>query len=135
MQVARLIEPRRERSISAKLIQIARAIQIERRLSKTEILNLYLTHAPYGGNLEGVLDYYVLVDSLRRWYGRWLPAAANHQIQPLAVRPGRSLGSRGPWLMFSVACSQGRRAWLHIVLRRRGRSCASARGMMGYQTR
>lgn len=54
MQVARLIEPRRERSISAKLIQIARAIQIERRLSKTEILNLYLTHAPYGGNLEGV---------------------------------------------------------------------------------
>jgi len=54
MQVARLIEPRRERSVSAKLIQIARAIQIERRLSKTEILNLYLTHAPYGGNLEGV---------------------------------------------------------------------------------
>jgi len=54
MQVARLIEPRRERSLTAKLIQIARAIQIERRLSKTEILNLYLTHAPYGGNLEGV---------------------------------------------------------------------------------
>ena len=54
MQVARLIEPRRERSVTAKLVQIARAIQIERRLSKTEILNLYLTHAPYGGNLEGV---------------------------------------------------------------------------------
>lgn len=54
MQVARLIEPRRERSLTAKLIQIARAIQIERRLSKLEILNLYLTHAPYGGNLEGV---------------------------------------------------------------------------------
>lgn len=54
MQVARLIEPRRERSLTAKLIQIARAIQLERRLSKSEILNLYLTHAPYGGNLEGV---------------------------------------------------------------------------------
>ncbi len=54
MQVARLIEPRQERSLTAKLIQIARAIQLERRLSKTEILNLYLTHAPYGGNLEGV---------------------------------------------------------------------------------
>ncbi|MEC9462180.1 MAG: transglycosylase domain-containing protein, partial [Pseudomonadota bacterium] len=54
MQVARLIEPRRQRSLTAKLIQIARAIQLERRLSKTEILNLYLTHAPYGGNLEGV---------------------------------------------------------------------------------
>ncbi len=54
MQVARLIEPRRERSITAKLIQIARAIQIERRLGKAEILDLYLTLAPYGGNLEGV---------------------------------------------------------------------------------
>ncbi|MBB3612109.1 penicillin-binding protein 1C [Rhizobium sp. BK602] len=54
MQVARLIEPRSERSLTAKLRQIARAIQIERRLSKEQILDLYLTHAPYGGNLEGV---------------------------------------------------------------------------------
>ncbi|MGF6258495.1 penicillin-binding protein 1C [Ensifer sp. LBL] len=54
MQVARLIEPRQQRSITAKLLQIARAIQIERRLSKDQILNLYLTHAPYGGNIEGV---------------------------------------------------------------------------------
>ncbi len=54
MQVARLIEPRRERSLTTKLIQIARALQIERRLEKSEILDLYLTHAPYGGNLEGV---------------------------------------------------------------------------------
>lgn len=34
------------------------------------------------GNLEGVLDYYVLVDGLRRWYGRWLPAAANRLLPP-----------------------------------------------------
>ncbi|MGF6176271.1 penicillin-binding protein 1C [Ensifer sp. 4252] len=54
MQVARLIEPREQRSIAAKLLQIARAIQIERRLSKNQILDLYLSHAPYGGNLEGV---------------------------------------------------------------------------------
>jgi penicillin-binding protein 1C len=54
MQVARLIEPREGRSLSAKLLQIMRAVQIERRLSKGEILDLYLTHAPYGGNLEGV---------------------------------------------------------------------------------
>lgn len=53
MQVARLMEPRQGRSLSAKLLQMARAIQIERRLSKDEILNLYLTRAPYGGNLEG----------------------------------------------------------------------------------
>jgi penicillin-binding protein 1C len=54
MQVARLIEPRERRTWTAKLLQLARAIQIERRLSKNEILDLYLTHAPYGGNLEGV---------------------------------------------------------------------------------
>ncbi|MEV4609957.1 penicillin-binding protein 1C [Neorhizobium sp. LMR1-1-1.1] len=54
MQVARLIEPRETRSFSAKLLQLARAIQIERRLDKKAILELYLTHAPYGGNLEGV---------------------------------------------------------------------------------
>ncbi|MCY0146678.1 penicillin-binding protein 1C [Hoeflea sp. G2-23] len=54
MQVARLIEPRSERSLSAKLRQMVRALQIERRLSKDEILSLYLTLAPYGGNIEGV---------------------------------------------------------------------------------
>ncbi|MGA1802777.1 penicillin-binding protein 1C [Rhizobium sp. HT1-10] len=54
MQVARLIEPRPERTFGAKFLQLARAIQIERRLSKAEILDLYLTHAPYGGNLEGI---------------------------------------------------------------------------------
>ncbi len=53
MQVARLIEPRKDRSIAAKLIQIARAAQIEKRLSKAEILDLYLNLAPFGGNLEG----------------------------------------------------------------------------------
>jgi penicillin-binding protein 1C len=54
MQVARLIEPRRDRSIAAKLRQIVRAVQLERTLSKDEILDLYLTLAPFGGNLEGV---------------------------------------------------------------------------------
>lgn len=54
MQLARLIEPRSERSFSSKLRQLARAVQIERRLSKQEILERYLTLAPYGGNLEGV---------------------------------------------------------------------------------
>ncbi len=54
MQLARLIEPRESRSIWAKLRQMARAVQIERRLSKREILERYLTLAPYGGNLEGV---------------------------------------------------------------------------------
>jgi penicillin-binding protein 1C len=54
MQVARLLEPRSERSFVAKLKQIVRAVEIERALSKDEILALYLSLAPYGGNLEGV---------------------------------------------------------------------------------
>lgn len=54
MQVARLIEPRTDRSFAAKFRQIARAFQIERRLSKAQILDLYLNIAPYGGNLEGI---------------------------------------------------------------------------------
>ncbi|MDU0340430.1 penicillin-binding protein 1C [Bosea sp. ZW T0_25] len=54
MQVARLLEPRQERSLSAKLRQAVRALELERRFGKTEILDLYLTLAPFGGNLEGV---------------------------------------------------------------------------------
>ena len=54
MQVARLLEPRGERSLTAKLRQIVRAVEIERHLSKDEVLALYLSLAPYGGNLEGI---------------------------------------------------------------------------------
>ncbi|TIQ20219.1 MAG: penicillin-binding protein 1C [Mesorhizobium sp.] len=54
MQLARLSEPRDSRSLGSKLKQLLRAMQIERRLSKREILERYLTLAPYGGNLEGV---------------------------------------------------------------------------------
>ncbi|WP_407174244.1 penicillin-binding protein 1C [Bradyrhizobium sp. STM 3562] len=54
MQLARLMEPRRERSLYAKLHQIVRAIELEHALTKDQILNLYLALAPYGGNLEGI---------------------------------------------------------------------------------
>jgi penicillin-binding protein 1C len=53
MQAARMLEPR-PRTPGSKLIEIIRAHQIEGRLSKDEILALYLTLTPYGGNLEGV---------------------------------------------------------------------------------
>jgi penicillin-binding protein 1C len=54
MQVARLLEPRTDRTFLAKLRQAVRAIELERKLSKDDILTLYLGLAPYGGNLEGV---------------------------------------------------------------------------------
>jgi penicillin-binding protein 1C len=54
MQVARLLEPRSGRSFWAKFQQIVRAVEIERVLTKAEVLALYLDLAPYGGNIEGV---------------------------------------------------------------------------------
>ena len=54
MQVARLLEGAPTRDASAKLRQIVRARQLEASLTKDEILTLYLTLAPYGGNIEGV---------------------------------------------------------------------------------
>lgn len=64
MQLARLIEPREKRSLSAKIRQMLRAVQIERRLGKDEILERYLTLAPYGGNLEGIRA------ATLGWYGK-----------------------------------------------------------------
>ena len=46
MQVARLIEPRPERTLAAKLRQIARALEIEREVGKEGALDRYLTLAP-----------------------------------------------------------------------------------------
>ena len=53
MQAARLLEPR-PRTLRAKLIEMARAVQLEARLGKPGVLDIWLTLAPYGGNLEGV---------------------------------------------------------------------------------
>jgi penicillin-binding protein 1C len=57
MQVARILDPPaggRTRSLWAKGRQMLRALQLELRLSKREILTLYLNHAPMGGIVEGV---------------------------------------------------------------------------------
>lgn len=53
MQVARILEPH-SRSIGGKVRQSLRALQLETHLSKREILELYLAHAPFGGTLQGV---------------------------------------------------------------------------------
>ena len=54
MQAARLLGPPRPRGLVTKAIQMVRAVQLEERYSKDEILSIYLTLAPFGGNLEGV---------------------------------------------------------------------------------
>lgn len=54
MQVARLLEDSGTGKVEGKLRQIRVALALERRLTKDQILTLYLHLAPYGGNLEGI---------------------------------------------------------------------------------
>lgn len=53
LQVVRLLEPR-PRTFHYKLIEIIRALQLELHFSKKEILEIYLTLAPFGSNIEGI---------------------------------------------------------------------------------
>ncbi len=53
MQTARLLEPH-ARGVLGKLHDLVRAVQLERRYDKAAILGMYLTLAPFGGNVEGV---------------------------------------------------------------------------------
>jgi penicillin-binding protein 1C len=53
MQLVRIAEPRRRR-LWSKVVEAVRAVQLELRWSKDDILRAYLTFAPYGRNLEGV---------------------------------------------------------------------------------
>lgn len=53
MQLARLAEPK-QRTLMNKIYELFRALQIEARYSKKEILRLYLNSIPMGGNIQGV---------------------------------------------------------------------------------
>ena len=53
MQAVRLLG-RRSRTLAAKVAESGEALALERRLDKNAILGIYLTLAPFGGNLEGV---------------------------------------------------------------------------------
>lgn len=53
MQLARLCEPKK-RNYASKISEIFRAFQFEWHYSKREILEMYLSYLPYGGNIEGV---------------------------------------------------------------------------------
>jgi len=53
MQVARLLTPHRH-DVAGKFLDMARAVQLTAHFSKAQILSMYLTLAPFGGNIEGV---------------------------------------------------------------------------------
>ena len=92
MQVARLLEDSGTGRWAGKLRQIRVALTLERHLSKDRILQLYLTHAPFGGNLEGVRA------ATLAWFGkepaRLTPAEAALLValpqSPEARRPDRN---------------------------------------------
>ncbi len=88
MQTARLLEPRR-RDLPGKLIQMIRALQLEAHYSKADILSLYLTLTPYGGNLEGVRA------ASLAWFGHE-PSSLTDSEQALLIALPQSPEGRRP---------------------------------------
>jgi len=87
MQVVRLLEPR-ERTYVSKLIELARALQLEVRYSKDEILQLYLNLIPYGGNIEGIKSASLL------YYGKPPQLLSLAEITALTIIPNRPTSLR-----------------------------------------
>ncbi len=54
MQLSRLIKPHKSRNLFTKSLEALDALRLESRLSKKEILQLYLNNLPFGFNCQGV---------------------------------------------------------------------------------
>ena len=87
MQAARLLEPR-PRTLRSKLIEAFRAVQLEERFSKRDILGIWLTLAPFGGNLEGVRA------GSQAWFGKRPAALDRAEAALLVAIPRRPEGLR-----------------------------------------
>jgi penicillin-binding protein 1C len=92
MQVIRLHRKGRNRTLLEKVVEMVFAIRLELHLSKKEILALYASNAPFGGNVVG------LDAAAWRYYGRsafdlsWAEAAALAVLPnaPSLIFPGRN---------------------------------------------
>lgn len=92
MQAARLLEPR-PRNLRSKVFEIARALQLEWRYGKQGVLEIWLTLAPQGGNLEGMRA------GALAWFGRpvgSLDASEAALLVALARRPEALRPDRHP---------------------------------------
>ena len=89
MQVARLRWNIDSTTVGGKLVQMFRAIQLERHYSKDEILEAYFNLAPYGGNVEGAGA------AARLWCGRDASQVTRREAIALSVIP-QSPSSRHP---------------------------------------
>ena len=92
MQVIRMSRGTRERSILEKLIEVVLATRLEIRYSKQEILAMWASNAPFGGNVVG------LETAAWRYYDRapdqlsWSESATLAVLPnaPSLIYPGRS---------------------------------------------
>ncbi len=109
MQAARLLEPR-PRTLVAKMIEIWRAGQLEIRYSKEEILAIYMTLAPFGGNLQG------LTAASLAYFGKLPRQLSTGEIALLIALP-QSPERRRPDRHFDVAL-EARRLVLERLLER-----------------
>lgn len=81
MQVIRLARKGKSRTIPEKIIEIILASRLELTMSKKEILCLYASHAPFGGNVVGI-------DAASwRYYGRPSEQLSWAETATLAVLP------------------------------------------------
>lgn len=81
MQVIRLSRNAKDRNIFSKIYEIILAFRLELGYSKNEILNLYASHAPFGGNVVG------LEAASWRYYNRPANRLSWGETAALAVLP------------------------------------------------
>ena len=92
MQVARLSRRGKPRTVIQKLVEVVLATRLELRFTKSEILALYASHAPFGGNVVG------LEAACWRYFGRasrelsWAEAALLAVLpnSPSLLHPGKN---------------------------------------------
>ena len=81
MQVMRMARGNQDRNVYQKLMEMVLALRLELAYSKDEILNLYASHAPFGGNVVG------LEAAAWRYYGRSPDKLSWGEAATLAVLP------------------------------------------------
>jgi len=81
MQVARMLRNNKARTIRQKLIELLWTLHLEINYSKSEILNLYASNAPFGGNVVG------LDAAAWRYYSRSSSELSWAEMAALAVLP------------------------------------------------
>lgn len=81
MQLVRISRKGKARTVYQKVIEMILALRLELRYSKQEILSLYASHAPFGGNVVG------LDAASWRFYGRSSDELSWAESATLAVLP------------------------------------------------